>query len=178
MVISYLCERACFSELSEKRVFLSKGKEIVYNELKAQSYLKSGHGLSAQKMKMIYALRTRALPLKCNSPSQHKDRFCLHKDCLEEDREGHVYFCQFLTNGNEVTQKSSEYNEIYANNVETQIRIIDRFSEMYWRRNSLLPSQHREGPVAPLGAKPSGSLETRKKSDKTQTSLTKLSQGV
>ena len=150
----------------KKRSHLSKGKEIIYNELKTQIYLKSGHGLSADKVKRIYALRTRALPLKCNSPSQYSDRLCLHKDCSDEDNEPHIYMCQFLTDGNEVTGTNSDFNQIYSNNIETQIRIMERFFERYNRRNNLSPSHQRDGPMAPPGVKPSGSRETRKKIDR------------
>ena len=145
---------------------MSKGKELSYSKLGTQPYFKSGNGLSPEDMRRIYALRTRALPLKCNSPSQYSDRLCLVNECTGEDREIHIYSCEFLTDGNEVTICNTSYEDIYKNNVLNQKTIMERFFERFQRRKKLQPSHCRDGPEAPQGSKPSGSRGVREEKNK------------
>ena len=163
------CDAVCFSELIKKRSLLSKGKDIHYSKLEIKTYFKSGSGLSSHDMHRIYSLRARSLPLKCNTPSQHSDTLCLARDCGGEDREFHIYGCELLTDGNEVTQNDTKYEDIFENNINKQKHIMTRFFERYERRSKLLPSN--DGPVAPQGVKLSGSRGTRKK-NKIQTRST------
>ena len=111
-------------------------------------------------MKRIFALRTRALPLKCNAPSKHSDNFCLVPECLGEDRETHIYDCQFLKNENDITQNNNEYNDIFSCDVSKQVKVMHRFFDKYQKRNLFL-SSHQRGPGAPQENQSFGSRKTR-----------------
>ena len=91
-------------------------------------------------MKRIFALRTRALPLKSNAPSKHSDILCLVPECLGEDREIHIYSCQFLQNKNDITQTNNDYNDIFSCDITKQVKVMHRFFDKYQRRNKFLPS--------------------------------------
>ena len=110
-------------------------------------------------------LRARALPLKCNAPSQYKDRLCLAKDCGGEDSEIHLYSCEFMTSGNEVTTTNDCFENIFSDNVTKQRAVMTRFFERY-KRNQLLSSSQKDGPEAPQGLNPSGSRETKNTKNK------------
>ena len=171
--IKDLCEKACFSDFMKQKSNLSKGKLLNYDKLEMQSFFHSKHGLSADSMRKIYSLRTRSLPLKCNAPSQYTDRLCLAPDCLEEDQEEHLYRCKFLSEGEHLVQSNIKYEDIFSCDVNKQDIVKNMFFVKYLKRAQYLPSHQHGGPEAPQGKQPSGSRETRRKRNKTQTKQAK-----
>ena len=61
----------------KNKQFLSKDSEIMYNEFKLQTYLKSTSGLTIEKIKQILKIRFRDSSLKCNFPNAFGDINCM-----------------------------------------------------------------------------------------------------
>ena len=59
-IVSNACQGTAFSNLILKKENHSKGKEIIYTELKLQSYLKS-QLINVQEAKMLFKLRSRTM---------------------------------------------------------------------------------------------------------------------
>ena len=75
-IVKEACRSACFNSLLNEKEKLSKGKEIIYNELKTQSYLLPGNNLSTESARWIFTLRSRDLPIRGNFPGAHKELKC------------------------------------------------------------------------------------------------------
>ena len=63
--------KAAFKFLINKKNKLSKGKEIVYETLECQNYLKSTSKLTQTQMQEIFMIRSRNLPVLCNFPKRN-----------------------------------------------------------------------------------------------------------
>ena len=132
-----------------------------YNKFETQRYRKSGNGLSSENMRWIYALRCRTLPLKCNAPSQHTDNLCLAPGCLGEDRNEHVYSCQYLSEGNQITENNHKFDDIFSKDVKKQLLVLNIFRKQYEKRREFISSNVRGYPEAPQDSMFSGSREIR-----------------
>ena len=100
-------------------------------------------------MRWIYSLRCRTLPLKCNAPSQFSDRQCLAPGCQGEDRNEHIYKCQFLAEKGQLAENIIEFAEIFSSDVKKQQLVVNLFRKQYDKRHEFLSSHTREDPEAP-----------------------------
>ena len=72
-IIRTECKQACFMSLLKEKNKLSKGKEIMYEEFKMQTYLKPGHNLTQHSARRIFSLRSRDLQIRGNFPNVYND---------------------------------------------------------------------------------------------------------
>ena len=139
------CKEFCFRRLLADKQKLSKGKEINYYKFETQNYLKSGHGLSVQTMRKIYHTRCRETFLKCNFPSSFSDKNCVSLCNLGQDSEMHIYSCKYFSTENEILFQTIPFEEIFGNNVQSQIIIVNILYTRLGIRKTFLPSASPAG---------------------------------
>ena len=143
-ILKTACKEACFKRLLTDRQKLSKGREIKYDKLQIQNYLKSESGLSIQMMRNIYHIRSREIYLKCNFPSNFSDKSCVSLCGLGQDSEIHIYTCNYFSNENEIICEILPFDVIFDNDVEKQIRVVNILYARLEIRKSFLPSASPE----------------------------------
>ena len=57
-MVKMACCKKAFYYLSNEKNILSKGKEIIYSELKTQNYCQPGNGISTESMRSIFTTRS------------------------------------------------------------------------------------------------------------------------
>ena len=134
-----------FRLLLNDRNKLSKGQEIVYNSFELQSYLKPSSGLTIEEMKKIMKIRIRDVDLKCNFPNFYKDKKCIAAPlCPMEDSNSHIFSCNFIGSGKELSKPDLRYDKIFSDSVSDQVSIARIFFAKLEERRSLLPTSFRE----------------------------------
>ena len=84
--------KKAFEYLNCKKESHSKMKNINYDNLKMQTYLKSDNTLSNDKKFLLFKLRTRMTKLKMNFKNMYVDQIC--PLCwLHEDSQSHIMEC-------------------------------------------------------------------------------------
>ena len=141
--------KAYFLNLMKNKQFLSKGSEIMYNEFKLQTYLKSTSGLTIEKIKQILKIRFRDISLKCNFPNAFGDRNCMAAPlCLGEDSNRHIFSCDYLTTNNEVNNPNIRYEHIFSDNTVFQEIVANiMFTRLEKRKMFMTPANR--GPADP-----------------------------
>ena len=121
---------------------MSKGKLLVYNELKSQSYLKPGSGLSQDDIKQIYSIRTQNVVTKANFPGMFNNDKCVSDNCSEKDSSRHIFYCKFLEDPSAklVMNKSLKYEDIFSNDIQKQMIIKSIFMKKYKQRQRIISS--------------------------------------
>ena len=76
-IIKRSCMNSAFQYLMLQKSKLSKGSEIVYNEIETQAYLRPGSQITLSDMRNICMIRLRNINLKCNCPSIYPNRKCI-----------------------------------------------------------------------------------------------------
>ena len=92
-------------------------------------------------MQLIFQLRSRNLPLKCNFPSQYNDRKCIVNECSDEDSQSDLYTCKFLEPLNIIKTNDLEYHDIFGDEVTKQVSMMNLIMRKYESRLTVLSSQ-------------------------------------
>ena len=111
----------------------SKGKELEYSYLEMQRYLKPSQINKTHKDAItIFRLRTRMTNVKANFKGKYDNLSC--EICmLENETQQHILKCEKIDK-----EISPEYNEIFGENVEKQVKIAKVFKEKIKIRNRIL----------------------------------------
>ena len=141
-IVKEACHKFAFCYLLEQKTKLSKGKQIQYNELKTQDYLKPGSGLSQDDVKQIYSLRTRNVLVKTNFPGMFKDLKCVSEFCSEEESSSHIFNCKYLEDKNEkcLMKDKINFEDIYSNDIKKQLAVKNIFMKKFKKRNTIYSS--------------------------------------
>ena len=138
--------KAAFAFLLKQKEKLSKGKEIQYNQLKLQNYLKSGNNLSVEQMRIIFMIRSRNLPVKRNFSKQFPDTKCVIPQCQGQDSQIHLFYCECIDNTNIIsTLHTSEYSDIFSENIIKQTLSMQILMKKYEGRQKFLSPHPRQG---------------------------------
>ena len=104
-----------------------KGKEISYSELKMAEYLQPIYSkISIDERRMIFAIRNRMV-------NEIPDNFGNHSElciCGKPENMKHIYMCKTFDNSDVTT----EYEEIYGDNISNQIEIVRKFTDNMKKR--------------------------------------------
>ena len=90
-IVREACQKFAYRYLIEQKNKLSKGKNLIYNELKTHNYFKPGTVLGQDDMKQIYLLRTQNVMVKTNFPGMFPNDKCVSSLCMEKDSSSHVF---------------------------------------------------------------------------------------
>ena len=85
----------------------SKGKEISYEQLEMQNYLKADSDLNLEEKKMAFKLRTRMTDIKMNMQNKHKILSCdacETKNEINNETQEHIYICRNIKSGGNVQE--------------------------------------------------------------------------
>ena len=141
-IVKEACQKFAFKYLIEQKNKLSKGKNLIYNNLKTQNYLKPGTGLSQDDIKQIYLLRTQNIMVKTNFPGMFQNDKCVSNQCSEKDSSRHVFYCKYLNDTNEkcLINKNIKYEDIYSNDIQMQVTVKNIFMKKYKQRQKVFSS--------------------------------------
>ena len=101
----------------------SKLKNITYNELKMQPYLKSSL-VSTNQAKQLFRFRTRMSNVKCNFKSKYSKEglLCPLPGCLEIEDDKHLLNCNIADSARQDIKM--DFMKLYSSNVKEQIILI------------------------------------------------------
>ena len=112
--------------------------------------------LSVEYMRKIYHIRCREINVKANFPSAFTDPTCPYTRCTSEDTQSHLFHSSCFTTANQVTNNNTEYTDIFSDNIEAQVGVMQvMFSKLEQRRESSsfsgerFPADPRKKAVAP-----------------------------
>ena len=122
--------------LSEKAK-KSKLKELEYEKLECQNYLRSSE-LETREKKLLFQIRTRMIDVKANFKNHYSDIFC-PLGCENEDDQTHVLHCKILLqNNNDITTCNVEYSDIFHEDISRQVRILRIFNKLWKIRRNIM----------------------------------------
>ena len=151
--VKLACRESCFKQLISDKQRLSKGKEIIYFKFETQNYFKPQSCLSTETMRRIYHTRCREIYLKCNFPASFGDNKCISPCSVGQDNERHIYSCKYFSNQNELLIRNNSFEEIFENNVQNQIDVVNILYSRLEVRKTFLNSASPDGvPLDPRGA--------------------------
>ena len=129
---------AAQSYLIQKKENLSKLKNISCR-FQLKEYLTTNR-LSTSEKQLLFKLRTRMIPVKCNFPSMYKDNlFCQLCNTDTNESQEHVYICPSLvTHSNDLVR----YTDIYDENLEKQITAVKLWSMLLKTRTIKLDERN------------------------------------
>ena len=108
--------------------------------------------MNTETKRQILKIRIRDLALKGNFQKCYSDIKCPITGCNENETQYHVFqsFCVFKSNIQELSN-SVLYEDIFGNDVRSQVIVASTIFENLKRRNKLLPSPdvRSEGPEEP-----------------------------
>ena len=79
------------------------------------------------------------------------DRLCLAPGCMGEDQNEHIFSCQFLAVKNQKTRKDIKFDDIFSNDVNKQVIVMNVFRKQYEKRREFLVLRHERGPRGSSG---------------------------
>ena len=137
----YIKERiikAAFESLNQKKLNHSKVQNIIFNELKPQTYITY---LSNDEIKLLFRLRTRTTEVKCNFKTKFKENLLCILGCSEEDTQEHLLQCKYIIENLIDTQqerKNIKYEDLF--NDKKQQAAVKLFSKLFDIRTDLISS--------------------------------------
>ena len=113
-IIKDAVKAKAFNDLIKAQKGHSKGKEIVYRELRLQNYLKADSPLTRKEKRFLFAARTRGLDLKNNFKVGKANLQCrLCKNHIEDQES--LLTCQALVDIDSNVQQT--YNDIFSDDI-------------------------------------------------------------
>ena len=115
----------------------SKGKEIEYENIELQDYLRPEAKLKIKEKQDIFKMRSRMLEIKENVKGKYlnfKCDACKKVGKRKKETQKHVYRCSQLNS----TKAIIGYNEIFGRNVSKQKQIITRMNKNIKTRNLIM----------------------------------------
>ena len=129
-IVKKAIKAAAFSELMTRKQSHSKMKDLQYNELSMQNYLKSDL-ISFDKAKSLYKFRVRDVNVKNNRKTSNSDLNCpLHSSSNEDylDDQHHLLHCSELVDHPAPTSddgKCCSYQDIFGNDLPKMVLAIN-----------------------------------------------------
>ena len=151
-IVKQAAQKACLKSLLKDKSKLSKGKEICYQKLEMQNYLKSGNTFNFQIRRNILRVRLRDVYLRGNFPNAFSNITCEVPECSEDETQKHVYhsYCIYKQTIQKKTTDSISYETIFGNNPYFQEVVARTIFENIEMRSKVIPSHMRsEGPGEP-----------------------------
>ena len=141
--LSQIIEERALEYLNKLKLSHSKVELVEHKSLELQEYFQPQNVESIQLSKFLFQARTRMLELKCNLKSKYskKNLQCPLK-CNLEDSQKHLLLCEKLE-VNLITSQLPQYDDIYSENVDKQLKVGKILEERYRRRRKLLSSGPR-----------------------------------
>ena len=171
-IVKEAARKDYFEQLTKDQRNLSKGKGLKYDKLSLQPYLKSVSELSSETMKKIIKIRLRDIYLKCNFPGAFGDRFCVaDPKCKKEDSNEHLFSCEYLTLGNEISTTNITYAEIFNDDTYVQEQVANIMYTRLKKRNEIInptgkgPADPRKKSNPSLGIKEARRKHTKSKNN-------------
>ena len=143
---------AAFKYLLEQQKKSSKVLHIKYKDLEMQKYLKSKE-VNKYFSKFTFSLRSRMLDVAANYPNKSKPKMCpLCKDSKSDDSQEHILNCAKLNENEVIDNSSSDYRNLFDEDVTKQLQISRIIESKYKRRKKLIrESSQQEKPSEPSG---------------------------
>jgi hypothetical protein len=130
-----------FEDLIKVKNSHSKVKHIEYKEFKMANYLEP-NTLSNIEAKFVFHARCRMLRVKTNYKQSNKELFCpVCKREEVEDSQPHLLECEALVSGKNITQKLPEYNHLFSDKLEDQIKIGRIMKQHFGKRRKILEKE-------------------------------------
>ena len=115
---------AAHSYLLQEKERLSKLKNLS-SEYQLKEYLQTNR-LSTSEKQLLFKLRTRMIPVKCNFPSMYKDDLsCRLCNSNTNESQEHVLFCPGLVT--HTNEDSVKYMDIFDQDLDKQVKAVK-----YW----------------------------------------------
>ena len=139
-IVKKRISESAFIYLTQKQ--RKKGKEIKYLGLEMSNYLlPSSSGLSIDEKRKIFAMRNRMINIPANFHSKLKEEF--RCNCGQFEDMKHIYSCKWLNSVEPIT----EYEEIFSDDVNKQVKVYRRFEENFEKREEILNENGSEQTV-------------------------------
>ena len=106
----------------------SKGKEIEYEKIEMQDYLKPESELKIVEKQDIFKMRTRMMNIKENMKRKHIKFHCeaCHLEGIKiKETQKHVYKCKYLN----TKVRQIKYKEIFGSKISKMKKVIKRMKE-------------------------------------------------
>ena len=130
-----------FEDLIKVKNSHSKVKHIEYKEFKMANYLEP-NTLSNIEAKFVFHARCRMLRVKTNYKQSNKKLFCpVCKREEVEDSQPHLLECEALVSDKNLTQKLPEYNHLFSDKLEDQIKIGRIMKQHFGKRRKILEKE-------------------------------------
>ena len=134
MILNRATQYKSLEELNRKKINHSKGKELKYNNLEMQRYLKPSHIKTKKEDAItIFKLRSRMTDVKANFRGRYENVECQLCDEKEEETQQHIFLCKKNCNEN-----IPEYEKIFEKDVQYQIEIAKIFDRNMKIRDKLM----------------------------------------
>ena len=137
-VVNKAVREACFVSLCKEKSVLSKGREIEYESLETQPYLKPESKFSPEEMKRIFQIRSREIFIKSNFPSAFKDVSCFFPGCPDNNKQSHLYDSSCFSGDNEIVSNNVNYSAIFSRNISEQKIVMQIFFTKLEKRAKFL----------------------------------------
>ena len=129
-------EKVSLKYLNNKKFEKTKLKDLCYEDLKMQEYLKSSD-LKISERKLLFQLRTRMIDVKENFKHAYPDHVCPLCGC-ENDSQQHLLYCTAIsTDSTFMIDPNVRYSDIFSNDVRKQGLITRLFQSQLKKRKSL-----------------------------------------
>ena len=124
----------------------SKGKEVTYQKLEMQNYLKSDSNLNLEEKKVAFKLRTRMVDLKMNMKNKHTNFTCFACDTKSEinnETQEHIYIC---TNYKSGANEEEDIHKIFLNKRCTLKlkQIVKNFQQRLQEREKIVKTLNKD----------------------------------
>ena len=127
--------KAAFEFLQAKKNSHSKVKNILYEKLNPQTYIKNNE-LSNEEVRLLFRLRSETTDVKHNLKTKFKDDLSCSLGCSEEETQEHLLHCKPLYDKlSDEQQNIVEYNDIF--NDKKQSAAVKLFLKLFDIRNNL-----------------------------------------
>ena len=140
-------KKASFEKLLKDRGKLHKGREIEYEELETQGYLRPGNQLNIHEMRKILQIRIRDTSVRANYKNAHKNTTCPAPDCNYEETQKHLYSSNCwikVKEGFPVSSNSSNYEDIFEQDVKKQFEVMSIIFQKLTQRDEVIRA---DGPL-------------------------------
>ena len=132
---------SAFRYLKEKQSKHSKVKDIIYQKLEMQNYMKSPL-FTNEEVSLLFAIRSRAIDCKINFRNKYNKDDLLCSVCQqEEESQIHILHCKVLNDvlrSNELIVDQVNYQDIYGDDHRKQKVIRTIFSKLLSIRKQIL----------------------------------------
>ena len=119
-IVKKQVKQKAFEDLSEVKDTHKKTKNLKYDKLQIQPYLRY---LTLDDAKMAFKIRSNMIDVKSNFSSQHRQNMNCRLCLIEIDDQSHLLTCEYLKIDDEVTSLP-EYSNINGSNVHDISEIV------------------------------------------------------